>query len=128
MGRAANMEGLGLEVWASPTRQGIQVDDHMRTAVPHVYAIGDVASEGPMLAHVASHQGVVAVEDALGHPAVMDYTAVPSCIFSMPEAASVGLTEEQAREQGYDVKTGMFALANNAKAIAMGETDGFVRS
>ncbi|MCD6519860.1 MAG: dihydrolipoyl dehydrogenase [Anaerolineae bacterium] len=128
IGRAPNVEGLGLELLnLKPTRKGIQVDDRMRTVVPHVYAIGDVAAEGPMLAHVASHQGIVAVEDALGHPAVMDYRAVPSCIFSIPEAASVGLTEEQAREQGYDVQVGIFGLPNNGKAIAMGETEGFVK-
>jgi len=128
IGRAPNVEGLGLELLnLKPTRKGIQVDDRMRTVVPHVYAIGDVAAEGPMLAHVASHQGIVAVEDALGHPAVMDYRAVPSCIFSIPEAASVGLTEEQAREQGYDVQVGVFGLPNNGKAIAMGETEGFVK-
>jgi dihydrolipoamide dehydrogenase len=128
IGRAPNVEGLGLETLGIvPTRKGIQVDRHLRTVVPGIYAIGDVASEGANLAHVASHQGIVAVEDALGHPAVMDYTAVPSCIFTSPEAASVGLTEEQAREQGYEVRVGMFALPNNGKAIALGETDGFVK-
>ena len=128
IGRAPNVEGIGLEVLGiHPTRKGIQVDNRMRTAVPHVYAIGDVAVDGPMLAHVAFHQGVVAVEDALGHAAAMDYAAVPSCIFSRPEAASVGLTEEQAREQGYEVQVGIFGLANNGKAIAMSETDGFVK-
>jgi dihydrolipoamide dehydrogenase len=128
IGRSPNVEGLGLEVLGvKPTRRGIQVDERMRTAVPHVYAIGDVAVGGPMLAHVASHQGIVAVEDALGHPARMDYAAVPSCIFSIPEAASVGLSEEQAREQGYAVCTGTFALANNGKSIAMGDTEGFVK-
>jgi len=128
VGRAPNVEGIGLEVLGlNPTRQGISVDNRMRTAVPDVYAIGDVAAEGPMLAHVASHQGIVAVEDAMGLPAAMDYTAVPSCIFSMPEAASVGLSEEEAREQGYQVEVGTFALANNGKAVTMGETDGFVK-
>jgi dihydrolipoamide dehydrogenase len=128
IGRAPNVENLGLEkIGLTPTRKGIPVDNRMRTVVPNVYAIGDVAVEGPMLAHVASHQGIVAVEDALGHPAAMDYTAVPSCIFGMPEAAGVGLTEEQARAQGYEVQVGTFALANNGKALAMGETDGFVK-
>ncbi|OGO06199.1 MAG: dihydrolipoyl dehydrogenase [Chloroflexi bacterium RBG_13_56_8] len=128
IGRAPNTEGLGLEVLGlHPTRQGIQVDDRMRTAVPNVYAIGDVAADGPMLAHVGSHQGIVAVEDALGHPASMDYRAVPSCIFSLPEAASVGLSEEEARERGYEVRTGIFALANNGKALAMGDSEGFIK-
>jgi len=128
IGRTPNTEGLGLEVIGlQPTRAGIGVDSHMRTAAPHVYAIGDVAAEGPMLAHVASHQGIVAVEDALGHTAFMDYRAVPSCIFSLPEAAGVGLTEAQAREQGYEVRTGLFALPNTGKGLASGQTEGFVK-
>ncbi|MBC7235385.1 MAG: dihydrolipoyl dehydrogenase [Chloroflexi bacterium] len=128
IGRAPNVENLGLEeLGIRPSRKGIAVDNRMRTVVPHIYAIGDVAAEGPMLAHVASHQGIVAVEDALGHPAVMDYSAVPSCIFSLPEAASVGLTEEQAREAGYEVQVGIFALQNNGKAQAYGDTNGFVK-
>jgi dihydrolipoamide dehydrogenase len=128
IGRAPNVENLGLEeLGIKPTRKGIQVDNRMRTAVPGIYAIGDVAEEGPMLAHVASQQGIVAVEDALGHTAVMHYDAVPSCIFCEPEAASVGLSEQEARDQGYEVQVGMFALANNGKAVAMGETDGFIK-
>ncbi|MEN6479809.1 MAG: dihydrolipoyl dehydrogenase [Anaerolineales bacterium] len=128
IGRAPNVEGLGLEtIGLVPTRKGIQVDTHMRTAAPGVYAIGDVAAEGPMLAHVASRQGIVAVEDALGLPARMDYAVVPSCIYSLPEAAGVGLTEEQARAQYGQVLTGKFALANNGKAVAMGDTDGMVK-
>jgi dihydrolipoamide dehydrogenase len=128
IGRAPNVENLGLEtVGIQPTRRGIQVDDRMRTVAPHVYAVGDCAAEGPMLAHMASHQGVVAVEDALGHPARVDYAAVPSCIFSLPEAAGVGLTEAQAREQGYDVQTGMFPMSASGKALALGESEGFVK-
>ena len=128
IGRSPNIEGLGLEVLGlKPTRAGIAVDSRMHTAVPGVYAIGDVAAEGPMLAHVASRQGIVAVEDALGHTARMDYSAVPNCIFTLPEAASVGLTEEQARGKGIDVATGVFALANNGKAVAYGDTEGFVK-
>ncbi|MHB1295115.1 MAG: dihydrolipoyl dehydrogenase [Anaerolineae bacterium] len=128
IGRSPNVENLGLEALGlKPTRKGIQVDRQMRTALPNVYAIGDVAAEGAMLAHVASHQGIVAVENALGHARSMDYTAVPSCIFTLPEAASVGLSEEQARQAGYDVQVGTFALSNNGKAVSMGETDGFVK-
>jgi dihydrolipoamide dehydrogenase len=128
IGRVPNVENLGLEVLGlHPTRKGIAVDDHLRTAAPGVYAVGDVAAEGPMLAHVASHQGIVAVEHALGHPARINYSAIPSCIYSLPEAASVGLTEEQARAQGYAVQVGLFALPNNGKAVAMGDTDGFVK-
>jgi dihydrolipoamide dehydrogenase len=128
IGRAPNVEDLGLEVLGlAPTRQGIQVDAQMRTAARGVYAVGDVACEGANLAHVAAHQGAVAAEHALGHAARMDYTGVPSCIYSMPEVASVGLTEEQARAAGHEVRVGMFALPNNGKAVAMGDTDGFVK-
>jgi dihydrolipoamide dehydrogenase len=128
IGRAPNVESIGLDVLRlNPTRKGIQTDDRMRTAVPGVYAIGDVAVDGPMLAHVASHQGLVAVEDALGHPAHIDYRVVPSCIFSFPEAASVGLTEEEARKQGYEVQTGVFGLQNNGKALTMGDSEGLVK-
>ena len=128
IGRAPNVENLGLEMLGiRATRKGIPVDNRMRTSAPGVYAIGDVAAEGPMLAHVAMHQGIVAAEDALGHPAVMDYRAVPSCIYCLPEVASVGLSEEEARAQGYDVQAGIFGLANNGKALAMGEMDGFVK-
>ncbi len=128
IGRAPNIENIGLDVLRlNPTRKGIQTDDRMRTVVPGVYAIGDVAVDGPMLAHVASHQGIVAVEDALGHPAHIDYRAVPSCIFTSPEAASVGLTEEEARARGYELQVGVFGLQNNGKAVAMGDTEGFVK-
>ena len=128
IGRAPNTEDLGLEaVGIQPTRRGIPVDDRMRTSVPGIYAVGDCAAEGPMLAHVASAQGVVAVEDALGQVAHMDYAAVPSCIFSLPEAAGVGLTESQAKEAGYDVITGMFPFVANGKALSYGDTEGFIK-
>lgn len=132
LGRRPNVEGLGLEALGiQPTRQGIQTDHRMRTAVPGLYAIGDVAAEGAMLAHVASHQGIVAAEDALGGGAPgavgMDYRAVPSCVFTLPEAASVGLTEEEARAAGYAVQVGVFAFPNNGKAVALGETEGFCK-
>jgi dihydrolipoamide dehydrogenase len=128
IGRSPNVENLGLEALGiKPTRKGIQTDHRMRTAVPGLYAIGDVAADGAMLAHVASHQGIVAVEDSLGHMATMDYRAVPSCVFTIPEAAAVGMTEEEARAAGYEVQVGVFALPNNSKAVAMGETEGFVK-
>ncbi len=126
-GRRPNVDGLGLEA-AGITfdRKGIQVDERMATSVPNVYAIGDVVG-GTMLAHVAMHQGTVAVENALGHSARMRYNAVPSCIFSRPEAASVGLTEEAARQQGHDVRIGRFPFNGNGKALAQGEVEGFVK-
>ncbi|UCF89933.1 MAG: dihydrolipoyl dehydrogenase [Desulfobacterales bacterium] len=128
VGRIPNVEKLGLEKTnVNYSKNGIEVDRHMRTATPHIYAIGDAAAAGPMLAHVASHQGIVAVENALGHPSYMDYSAVPNCIFTHPEAASVGLTEKEARAQGHAVRVGKFILANNGKAIADGEAEGFVK-
>jgi len=128
IGRAPNTADLGLEALGiQPTRRGIPVDDRMRTSVPGIYAVGDCADGGPMLAHVATAQGIVAAEDALGHVARMDYAAVPSCIFSLPEAAGVGLTEAQAREAGHQVITGVFPLAANGKALAYGDTEGFIK-
>jgi len=129
IGRSPNVENLGLEALGiKATRKGIRTDQRMRTAVPGLYAIGDVAADGPMLAHVASHQGIVAVEDALRAGArAMDYRAVPSCVFTIPEAATVGMTEEEARTAGYEVKVGVFALPNNGKAVTLGETEGFVK-
>ena len=125
IGRVPNVEDIGLDVLGlRPDRRGIAVDTRMRTAVPHVYAIGDVAADGGMLAHVAMHQGVVAAEDALGHTAAMDYHAVPSCIFSEPEAASVGMSEEEAKEAEHEVVTGSFAFRPNGKAAAIGQKDG----
>jgi dihydrolipoamide dehydrogenase len=125
-GRRANVANLGLEAAGVAFERAIKVDDTMATNVPGIYAIGDVVG-GSMLAHVASHQGVVAAENALGHAAKMRYNAVPACIFTHPEQASVGLTEEAARKQGYDVKTGRFPFNGNGKAVAQGEVEGFVK-
>ena len=126
-GRRPNVEGLGLEAaGVSFDRKGIQVDERMATNVAGIYAIGDVVG-GSMLAHVAMHQGVVAAENALGQQARMRYNAIPSCIFTQPEAASVGLSEEAAREQGYDVRVGRFPFNGNGKAAAQGEIEGFVK-
>lgn len=126
-GRRPNVEGLGLEAaGVAFDRKGIRVDERMATSVPHIYAIGD-ATGGAMLAHVASHQGVVAAENACGLQARMHYNAVPGCIFSRPEAASVGLSEEEARKQGYDVRIGRFPFNGNGKAIAQGQIEGMVK-
>ncbi len=126
-GRRVNTEGVGLEAAGVQfDRRGIKVDERMATSAPHIYAVGDVVG-GTMLAHVAMHQGVIAAENALGHKARMRYNAIPSCIFTRPEAASVGLTEEQAREQGYDVRIGRFPFNGNGKAVAQGEIEGMVK-
>jgi dihydrolipoamide dehydrogenase len=107
-------------------KAGIPVDAQMQTNVPGVYAVGDVTG-GVLLAHVAMRGGEVAVENALGHTATLDLKTVPWCVYTDPEIASVGLTEAQAREEGYDVRVGRFPLNANGKALTYGETDGFVK-
>ncbi|MBC7233462.1 MAG: dihydrolipoyl dehydrogenase [Chloroflexi bacterium] len=127
VGRRPNVEGLGLDVLGVQVeKSGIKVDEFMRTNVPHIYAVGDVTG-GILLAHVAMHEGVVAVENAMGLQRAMNYAAVPSCVFSSPEVASVGLSEEQARQQGYDLHIGKFPFRGNGKALAQGEYEGLVK-
>lgn len=115
----------GLGVQTGP-RGGIVVDDRMETTVPGIYAIGDVTNK-TWLAHGASTEGIVAATNATGGNRRMNYRVVPSCTFTSPEVASVGLTETQAKEQGYNVKTGTFLFAGNGRAHAMGETEGLVK-
>lgn len=98
----------------------------METNVPHIYAIGDITAK-LMLAHVASHQGVVAAENAVGIPALMHYEAVPSVIFTHPETATVGLSLEKALEKGYKAVVGKFPFAALGKAQAALETEGFAQ-
>jgi dihydrolipoamide dehydrogenase len=126
VGRRSNVEDIGLEAAGVRVERGIPVNERMETNVPGVYAVGDVTGQW-WLAHVASAGGVVAAENACGHPRTIDYKAVPSCVFTYPEVASVGLTEEQAREQGYDVLIGKFPFAANAKASIYGDRQGFVK-
>jgi len=127
VGRRANVEDLGLEaVGVETTRNGIIVDEGMKTRVRDVYAVGDVTGNW-WLAHVASKEGMVAAENACGHLAKMNYKSVPSCVFTRPEVASVGLTEAQASEQGYDVLVGRFPFMANGKALTYGERQGFVK-
>jgi dihydrolipoamide dehydrogenase len=127
VGRRPNVEDLGLEAaGVRVEKTGIPVDERMQTNVPGVYAIGDVTGAW-QLAHVASVGGEVAVEHALGHEAKIDYKTVPSCVYTEPEVASVGLTEAQAAEQGYEVQVGRFPLSANGKALTYGENDGFVK-
>jgi len=105
----------------------IAVDEYMRTNVPNVYAIGDVVAT-PALAHVASHEGILAVDHIAGKPAhAIDYLAIPNCTYSHPEVASVGLTERAAREKGHDVRVGKFPFAAISKAAILGDTTGFVK-
>ncbi len=127
VGRRPNVDDLGLpSVGVATGPQGIIVDERMRTNVPHVYAVGDVTG-GMLLAHVAMHEGIVAVENALGHERRINYDAVPSCVFGSPEVATVGLSEEQALERGYEVQVGRFPFRANGKALAHGEYDGLVK-
>ncbi|MGB9792553.1 MAG: dihydrolipoyl dehydrogenase [Thermacetogeniaceae bacterium] len=127
-GRKPFTRGLGLEqLGVSCDEKGfINVDENYETNVPGIYAIGDVI-KGPMLAHVASEEGIVAVERMAGLDHRVDYDAIPSCVFSFPEIAAVGLTQEEAESRGIDFRVGKFLFAANGKALAMGETDGMVK-
>ena len=128
VGRQANVEGIGLENTEIQLEKGfIQTNEFHQTKESHIYAIGDVIG-GLQLAHVASHEGIVAVEHiANGNPSPIDYTLVSKCIYSSPEAASVGLTEDEAKEKGFEVKTGKFLFKAIGKALVYGESDGFVK-
>jgi dihydrolipoamide dehydrogenase len=129
IGRAPNVEDIGLEeLGIELTDRGfIKVDRRMRTSVEGVYAIGDVAGP-PLLAHKGSHEGVACVEGIHGDEhAGIDYTNIPNCTYCHPEVASVGLTEEQAREEGHDIEVGSFPWSANGRALTAGETDGFVK-
>jgi dihydrolipoamide dehydrogenase len=128
IGRALNTEGLRLEDagLAAGKRGEVPVNDRMETTVPGIYAIGDVTGI-MMLAHVASRQGIVAAENALGGDVRMDYAAVPAGIFTRPEIGSAGLREHQARERGTKISTGTFPYRALGKAHAMGEIAGIVK-
>ena len=127
-GRVANVEDIGLEtagVTAEPRR--IPVDEHMRTNVPHIYAVGDVAGNW-QLAHTAFREGEVAAENALGHESEIDYRSTPRCVYTDPEIASVGLSEAQAREvHGEHVVVGTMPYAAIARAAMYGDRTGFVK-
>ena len=119
--------GIGLEEIGIVLKDGfVVVDNHQRTNVPNIYAVGDVTS-GKMLAHVAFAEGIVAAENIAGHGSVMDYKTVPICVYCEPEIASVGLFEDEAKKQGYEVATGKFPLQASGRALTLGETDGFAK-
>jgi dihydrolipoamide dehydrogenase len=128
IGRAPNSEGLGLEEIGVATERGfVKTDRELRTSVEHIYAIGDVAGP-PMLAHKASHEGVLAVEHMAGKPVhPVDPTLIPSCTYCQPQVASVGLTEAKALAAGYEIKVGRFPFIASGKALAMAEHDGWVK-
>jgi dihydrolipoamide dehydrogenase len=134
VGIAANIEGIGLEETGVKTEKGrITVDKYYKTSVPGVYAIGDCVP-GQALAHVASKEGIICVE-AIGYaekkfnhqPEPLDYGNVPGCTYCTPEIASVGLTEQQAKDAGYEIKVGKFPLTAAGKATAAGHNEGFVK-
>ena len=128
VGIDGNVEGLGLEALGVGIERGHVVSDaHARTNVPGLYAIGDVAG-APWLAHKASHEGVHAAEVIAGHTPEPLAAPIPGCTYSQPQVASVGMTEAQAREQGRKLKVGRFKFSANGKAIAAGETEGFVKT
>jgi dihydrolipoamide dehydrogenase len=129
IGRAPLVEDIGLDAAGVKLdeRGFIKIDRQMKTNVEGIYAIGDVAGP-PLLAHKGSHEGVQCVEAIHGDPhAGIDYGNIPNCTYCHPEVASVGLTEEQAREKGYDVEVGSFPWTANGRALTAGETEGFVK-
>lgn len=129
VGRKPYLEGLGIEnanIELNDNKKGIKVNSKMQTNIDNIYAIGDVTNI-IQLAHVASHQGIVAVENIMGHDAEMDYSAVPSAIFTHPEIATVGLTEKEAKSKGINIEVGKFPYAANGKALTMGDDRGFIK-
>ncbi|MBV1916900.1 MAG: dihydrolipoyl dehydrogenase, partial [Sphingomonadaceae bacterium] len=136
VGIQPNLENIGLEdLGVEPDKRfNIKVDGNCRTNVPGIWAIGD-CTDGPWLAHKASHEGVTAAEtiaQELGnadvHPHALDRRNIPGCTYCHPQVASVGLTEAKAKETGYEVKTGTFPFIGNGKAIALGDPEGFVKT
>ncbi len=129
VGRRPYSDGLGLAevgVKFDPKTGKVGVDAHFRTNVPTISAIGDLI-DGPMLAHKAEEEGVAAAEILTGHPGHVDYNTVPSVIYTWPEMASVGITEEQAKEKKIDIKVGKFPFVANGRAKAMDEVEGLVK-
>ena len=126
-GRKVNTENLNLsEIGINFDRAGIKVDSQYRTSIPSIYAIGDVIG-GKMLAHLASEQGRTVAENIFGSGSQINEDAIPSCIFSFPEVAGVGLTEEEAKERKIPYIVSKFMFAANGKALTMGEADGLVK-
>ncbi len=128
VGVATNTEGIGLEEVGIKVEKGkVVVDDFYKTSVAGYYAIGDIV-HGPALAHVASHEGIICVEKIAGHnPEPLDYGNLPGCTYTTPEIASVGMTEKQAIDAGYEIKIGKFPFTASGKATASGNKDGFVK-
>ncbi len=128
VGVVGNIENLGLEKLVVKTDRGtIVIDGHCNTSVPGIYAIGDVAGP-PMLAHKAEHEGVICVEAIKGlNPHPMNKSMIPGCTYCTPQFASVGLTEQAAKEKKLDIRVGRFPFVGNGKAIALGEDQGLIK-
>jgi len=128
VGVVPNVENIGLEQMGIVMEQGkVAVNDHYKTNMEGYYAIGDVV-HGPALAHVASAEGIICVEKIAGHdPEPLDYNNIPGCTYCQPEIASVGYTERQAVEAGYEIKVGKFPFTASGKASAAGTNEGFVK-
>lgn len=127
IGRKPRVAELGLEkIGIHYSKQGIQVNEHMQTNIAHIYACGDVIG-GIQLAHVAFHEGTIAALHGCGQQAQVNYRAVPRCIYTSPEIASVGMTEKQAREQYGDIRVGEFSFQANGKALILNEQIGKVK-
>ncbi len=128
VGRRAFTKGLNLDaIGLTLEKNGkIKIDEHFQTSVPGVYAIGDVV-DGPMLAHKAEEEGVACAEIIGGKAGHVNYVAIPNVVYTWPEVASIGLTEQEAQAKGVEVKIGKFPFAPNGRAMAMGEAEGFVK-
>ncbi|KHD84149.1 dihydrolipoyl dehydrogenase [Heyndrickxia ginsengihumi] len=128
IGRRPNTDEMGLEqAGVKMTERGvIEIDKQCRTSVSNIFAIGDIVP-GPQLAHKASYEGKIAAEAIAGHPSEIDYIGIPAVVFSEPELATVGYTEAQAKEEGLDVVAAKFPYGANGRALALNETDGFVK-
>jgi len=128
VGVSTNLENIGLEDVGVKTEKGkILVDDYYKTNIEGVYAIGDIV-HGQALAHVASAEGIICVEKMAGeNPHPLDYGNIPGCTYCSPEIASVGMTEQQAKDAGYEIKVGKFPFSASGKASAAGHKDGFVK-
>lgn len=129
IGREPNLDGLNIEkigITLNDRGRGISVDEHMRTNIEHIYAIGDVTNI-IQLAHVASHQGMAAVDNILQNPRKVDYSAIPNVVFTSPEISTVGLTEEACKQKGIDFSTSTAHYSCNGKALTMNEPEGFVK-
>jgi dihydrolipoamide dehydrogenase len=127
IGRKPNIEDIGLEKVGIQLKNGfINVDSRMKTNVPGIYAVGDVVG-GKMFAHAAFAEGIVAAENIAGIDSEIDQRFIPSCVYTIPEIACVGLPEDEAISLGYDISVGKFPYTANGKALALGEREGFAK-